>query len=581
VSRPPRPARGPIEPIVCVLVRRGRLVVAEPLFEPGDRISLPGKAQGDARAGDLVLLGGGKRGARVIRRIGRPNVARDVLEGLMLNEGLRRSFPRAVDEEAAEAAALPVERQAKRRRDLRELTTFTIDPIDARDFDDAISAQDEPGGRARIWVHIADVSAYVKPESVTELEAFRRGTSVYVPGAVEPMLPPALSNEACSLKPDVDRLAVTVEMELAGAEVRSVAFHRSLIRSNARLNYEQIDEVFAGREPAVEPWAGPLATARRVATALDDARRARGSALDVESTEPSFEFDERGNAVAVHHDEQTEAHRLIEHLMILANEQVATFLAERKVPTLYRVHERPDPRAVEALVAKLEALGVPTPPITKDMTPQQAADAVGAISRIVADYVRKTGRGRSVFPSLVLRALKKAYYSPENLGHSGLASDCYCHFTSPIRRYPDLVVHRGLLAALGLGEDAPHASEMDEAGAASSAAERRAMGVERQALDVCFAFLLERRLSEDHDQEFEGEITGVIGAGAFVRFGEEGFEGFLPRRRLRGDRWHLNETETALVGEHSGKAMRLGDPVTVQVDRVDAPRGRVDLIPVG
>jgi ribonuclease R len=395
------------------------------------------------------------------------------------------------------------------------------------------------------------------------------------------MLPQALSNEACSLKPDVDRLAVTVEMELEGATVRSVAFHRSLIRSNARLNYEQIDEVFAGREPAAEPWAGPLAIARRVATALNDARRERGSALEVESTEPSFEFDERGNAVAVHHDEQTEAHRLIEHLMILANEQVATFLEGRKVPTLYRVHERPDPRAVEALVAKLEALGVPTPPITKDMTPQQAADAVGAISRMVADYVRKTGRGRSVFPSLVLRALKKAYYSPENLGHAGLASDCYCHFTSPIRRYPDLVVHRGLLAALGLGEDAPHASEMDEAGAASSAAERRAMGVERQAMDVCFGFLLERRLSEDHDQEFEGEITGVIGAGAFVRFGDEGFEGFLPRRRLRGDRWHLNETETALVGEHSGKAMRLGDPVTVQVDRVDAPRGRVDLIPSG
>jgi ribonuclease R len=574
-------ARGPIEPIVCVLVRRGRLVVAEPLFEPGDRISLPGKAQGDARAGDLVLLGGGKRGARVIRRIGRPNVARDVLEGLMLNEGLRRSFPRAVEEEAAEAAALPVERQAKRRRDLRELPTFTIDPIDARDFDDAISAQEEPGGRARIWVHIADVSAYVKPESVAELEAFRRGTSVYVPGAVEPMLPQALSNEACSLKPDVDRLAVTVEMELEDAEVRSVAFHRSLIRSNARLNYEQIDEVFAGREPAIEPWAGPLAIARRVATALNEARRERGSALEVESTEPSFEFDERGNVVAVHHDEQTEAHRLIEHLMILANEQVATFLNERKVPTLYRVHERPDPQAVEALVAKLEALGVPTPPMTKQMTPQQAADAVGAISRTVADYVRTTGRGRSVFPSLVLRALKKAYYSPENLGHAGLASECYCHFTSPIRRYPDLVVHRGLLAALGLGEDAPHASEMDEAGAASSAAERRAMGVERQALDVCFAFLLERRLSSDHDQEFEGEITGVIGAGTFVRFGEEGFEGFLPRRRLRGDRWHLNETETALVGEHSGKAMRLGDPVTVQVDRVDAPRGRVDLIPVG
>ncbi|HEX6714332.1 MAG TPA: RNB domain-containing ribonuclease [Thermoleophilaceae bacterium] len=569
-----RPPRGPVEPIVCVLTKRGRLTVAEPLFESGDRISLPGKALGDARVGDIVLIGGGKRGARVVRRIGRPNVARDVLEALMLDQGLRRSFPRRVEEEAAEAAA-PADPSG--RRDLRELPTFTIDPIDAKDFDDAISAEAVDGDRARIWVHIADVSAFVPPDGVVELEAFRRGTSVYVPGAVEPMLPQALSNDACSLRPHVDRLTVTVEMEIQGAEVLSVAFHRSIIRSDARLNYDQIDDVFAGRERAEDPWAEPLAVARRVATALHDARRARGSALEVESTEPSFEFDDRGDIVAVHHDEQTESHRLIEHLMILANEQVAEFLAERKVPTLYRIHERPDPRAVHSLVAKLEALDVPTPALPDEMTPQQAADAVGEISRMVADYVRRSGRGAAIFPSLVLRALKKAYYSPQNLGHAGLASPCYCHFTSPIRRYPDLVVHRGLLAALGVDDARPHASDMDEAGVAASAAERRALDVERSALDVCFAFLLESRLREDYDQEFEGEITGVIGGGAFVRFGQEGFEGFLPRRRIRGDRWHLSETETALMGEHSGRAMRLGDSVTVQVDRVDAPRGRVDL----
>jgi ribonuclease R len=560
---------------VCVLTKRGRLVVAEPLFEQGDRISLPGNAQGDARIGDIVLVGGGKRGARVFRRVGRPNIARDVLEALMLDRGLRRSFPRRVEEEAAEAAASAIDPAG--RRDLRELPTFTIDPIDAKDFDDAISAEELDGGRARVWVHIADVSAFVREDGVIELEAFRRGTSVYVPGAVEPMLPPALSNDVCSLRPHVDRLAVTVEMEVEGADVRSVAFHRSIIRSDARLNYDQVDAVFAGKERAEDPWAAPLAVARRVATALHDARQARGSALEVESSEPSFEFDERGEVVAVHHDEQTESHRLIEHLMILANEQVAEFLAERKVPTLYRVHERPDARAVHSLVAKLDALGIPTPALPEEMTPQQAADAVGEASRIVSEYVRTTGRGASIFPSLVLRALKKAYYSPQNLGHAGLASPCYCHFTSPIRRYPDIVVHRGLLAALGLDDQRPQAVEMDEAGVAASAAERRALDIERDAMDVCFAFLLERRLREDYDQTFEGEVTGVIGGGAFVRFGDEGFEGFLPRRRLRGDRWHLDDTETALVGEHTGRTIRLGDPVTVQVDHVDAPRGRVDL----
>ena len=218
--------------------------------------------------GDIVLVGTGKRGARVVRKIGSPDVARDVIEALMLDRGLRRSFPRQVEDEAADPE---IEVDAA-RADLRELATFTIDPDDAKDFDDAISAE-RRDGFVRLWVHIADVSAYVRPGGAIDAEAYRRGTSVYVPGAVEPMLPEALSNRACSLRPGEDKLAVTVEMDMAGTDVRRVEFTRSLIRSDVRLTYGEVDEVFAGDARAEDPWGEPLAAAREVAAALRAAPR--------------------------------------------------------------------------------------------------------------------------------------------------------------------------------------------------------------------------------------------------------------------------------------------------------------------
>jgi ribonuclease R len=265
--------------------------------------------------------------------------------------------------------------------------------------------------------------------------------------------------------------------------------------------------------------------------------------------------------------------------MVLANERVAGYLADREIPTLYRVHERPDPSAVERLVEQLASLDVPTPPLPERMSPQQAGELAGEVSRMVADHVRRTGRGGSALSSLVLRSLKQAYYSPRNIGHAGLASPRYCHFTSPIRRYPDLVAHRALLSSLGMDDSAPRASELEEAAVQSSASEREALQLERDADDVCSAFLLERVLAERReDALFEGEVVGLIGAGAFVRFADDGFEGFLPARRLR-DYWLLNEEGTVLVAERSGRRLRMGDPVSVVVGRIDPPRGRVDLYP--
>jgi ribonuclease R len=568
------------QPLVAVLERRGRFLVGEPLFGRGPRTAVE---RGGADEGDLVLVGAGKRGARVVRRLGRPDVARDVLEGLMLDRGLYRTYPRAATAEAEGAADDPY--AAGDRVDLTALPTFTIDPDDARDFDDAVSARREDG-HVRVWVHIADVTAYARPGGPLEREAFRRGTSVYVPGAVEPMLPEVLSNRACSLRPGEDRLAVTVEMEVHGTDVRNVSFHRSRVRSDRRLTYGEVDEVFAGRARAEEPWAAPLEAAREVARALQERR----DSLELGAPEPAFEFDSDGHVAGVRYEAQTESHRLIEQLMILANEQVAGYLADARLPTLYRVHERPEPQSVVRLADQLASLAVPTPPIPENMSQQQAAELVTEISRIVA---RETAigappaepaasarrPGRTAIGTLVLRALKQAYYLPKNLGHAGLGSPRYTHFTSPIRRYPDIVAHRALLQGLGIDHTAAPAYELDEAGLASSAAEREAMQIERAADDVCLAFLLQRRLADADPVDppaFEGEVSGLIEKGAFVRFGDEGFEGMLPSRRMRGW-WTLNELGTALEEEGSGRRLRLGDPVNVTVDRIETARGRVDL----
>jgi ribonuclease R len=562
-------------------------------------VGSPGSKKG-GREGDLVLVAPPSRssGGRILRKLGRPDVARDVLEGLMLDRGLARGFDGAVEREAASAGERVIG-SSEPRRDLRELATFTVDPASARDFDDAISARSEPDGRRRVWVHIADVSAHVPPGSLVDREARRRATSVYVPGAVEPMLPHALSSDACSLLPGVDRAAVTAELELDDARIVSAVFYRSLIRSDERLDYDRVDRIFAGTEHPADPWREPLGVAREAAAALGNAR-AQSGALALDSSEPEVSFDERGNVSEITGRVQTESHRLIEHLMIAANEAVASFLSQRRIPTLYRVHESPEPERVERLADQLASLQVPTPAIPEPMSRTQAAALLGPISLQVEQHLkRQSGRGRIALTSLVLRSLKQAYYSPRNLGHAGLRSVAYCHFTSPIRRYPDLVCHRALLSAVGAGEREPASAELAELGVWTSEREREAMVIERDADDIVSCFALERELLKaGPTHSYRGEVAGLISAGAFVAFapdspGGDGsgpaggppFEGMLPVRMMRGEGgrewWELNEQGTILEGERSGSAIRLGDEIAVKVSRVDTIRGRVDLEPAG
>lgn len=507
--------------------------------------------------------------------------AREAVEKLLREQLGFRGFRAGLESEAA-AAAATAERHSGARRDLTALATFTVDPATARDFDDAVSAQREGAG-ARVWIHIADVAAHVRPGSPLDVEARRRANSTYVPGAVEPMLPHALSSEACSLAPGVERLAVTAEIELGpGAEVASARFYRSRIRSDARLDYDQLDAIFAGRTEPPEDVVEPLAAAREVARALGE-RRGETS-LEVESSEPEFAFDAAGNVVAAHGVPQTEAHRLIERLMILTNEQVAELLQRRRVPAIYRVHAQPDPPRIERLVEQLAALGIPTPPLGQGLSAREAGRVAAEASRQVAREAARRGHGREAYTSLVLRSLKQAQYSERNSGHAGLGSAAYAHFTSPIRRYPDLVAHRALLAALGEGEEAPRLAETRDVAADCSARERDSMKIERAADDVCAAYLLERELGErGPDAEFEGEVSGVIRAGAFVSFGGEladVYEGMLPARRLPGSRYELNREEVALVNREKS-TFRLGDPVKVRVAGVDPGRGRVELEPAG
>ncbi len=574
-----------------MIERRGKFLVAEPFFGPGPRLAVSRDSRYDV--GDLVAVlpgasGRGGKGsrARVQRRIGRPGVARDVIEALMVDRGLARAFDPAVSREATQSSEIDRSGDLG-RRDLRSLPTFTIDPTAAKDFDDAISCTDADGGAGwTVWVHIADVCAYVRPRSVVDREGYGRATSVYVPGAVEPMLPPELSNGACSLVPDEDRLAVTVEMLIRGREVVSVAFYRSVIRSDRRLTYEQVDRIFSGVERAPGEWGSGLASARAAARALEQKRSGR-SALELSSAEPEFSFDRGGNVTGVVAVAQTESHRLIEQLMIAANEQVAKFLESRKLPALYRVHERPEPMAVERMLDQLSSLGVPTPPmLAGPLTAQQAADVAGEASRMVAAWLAAHEmKGARALNRIVLRSLKQAYYADGNRGHSGLQLSSYCHFTSPIRRYPDIICHRSLLSAVTGEEPAPESSWVGQAGPWTSDRERRAMSIERDADDIARCFLLELRLSEEPrggaGKVFEGEIVGLIGAGAFVAFGEDGaYEGMLAVRRLRDDWWELNEHGTALIGTRRGGALRLGDPIKITVGGVDAPRGRVDLLPL-
>lgn len=554
----------------------GRGLAVEPAFESGPPLRL-GKQGRQGRIGDLVTALVSRGGPRVVAVHGASGSPRAAMAALLASEGLGRPFPNAVLAEA-DAAAEQAGILDPGRHDLTGQRVITIDPEGAKDHDDAIAVAAQ-GESVRLWVHIADVARYVPLGGPIDREAARRGCSVYVPGTVDPMLPQVLSNDVCSLRPGADRKVVTVEMLVdATGAVAETRFQRATIHSRRRLTYPEVDRLFAGGTLGDGALEADLHLLRTLAARLRGRRMTRG-ALGIETAEPMFRFDgDRLTGVAM--EGQTVAHGLVEECMIAANEAVARYMIARGRPTIFRLHEDPRSAGIELLYERLSALGVAVPPLPEGpLTPDQCALASVRASQAVAIHTARRGGARAL-PVLVLRALRQAHYSAEFVGHSGLASSAYLHFTSPIRRYPDLAAHRALLDALGLGPPAADAAELAFEAERSSLAERDATAVERRADRICLAFLLTDLLRDDPDRVFEGEVTGIGESGAFVAYGTDlAFDGYLAARRIEGDWWRPDPLEVMLVGDDTGRRIAIGDPISVRVVGVEPLRGRVDLAP--
>jgi ribonuclease R len=541
--------------VVGEVSTRGRVVVAEPYFEPGPALTLGHRAAVDAAPGDLVSVVPDGRGRGLLDRVlGRPNDPAAVMHALAVEAGAADPWP-------ADAAVGDVPPAGHDRLDLRDLETLTIDPEGAKDHDDALSVAGD-----RVYVHIADVAAHVPAGSGLDAEAARRGTSVYLPGRVDPMLPAELSSDRCSLRAGSDRLAVSHALD-PGPEV---SVHRTLIRSDHTLTYPQAQAILDGG-PAPEGLAAAVRRSAALAADLRRRRMARGAlAIETREIEIALGAGTLDARVRAH----TPAHGLIEELMILANRRVAELIVEAGRPALHRVHEPPEAGSIAVLLERLEALGVPTPPAPALHGGPETARYTGLLSRAVMRHAAREGRGVEAWPGMVLRSVRKARYDPTPLGHSGIAARHYCHFTSPIRRYPDLVCHRALLATLGLGDGDASGSGLRDLAAHCSQAERDAERLERRGTAICLAFLLERRLyDEGWETPFEGEVVGLIEAGVFVRFGEV-FEGFMPARLWHGERAALDPLGVSMFSR-SGRRLRLGDGVSVTVESIDRARGRI------
>ncbi|MCX7324632.1 MAG: ribonuclease R [Hyphomicrobiales bacterium] len=535
----------------------------------GKEILIQRGDEGDAKDGDLVSVTLGKVGARsglgvqrgrIKERLGSVKSERAVSLIAIHTHGIPQEFSAAAIAEAESVKPAT----ARGREDWRALPLVTIDPADAKDHDDAVHAApdddaDNPGGHV-LTVAIADVAAYVKHGSALDREALERGNSVYFPDRVVPMLPERISNDLCSLRAHEDRPALAVRITLAadGRKLRH-SFHRVLMRSMAKLAYEQAQAAIDGRpddvtRPLLEPVLNPLWTAY---AALRTAREGR-QPLELELPERKLVLDAEGRVLRVMIPERLDAHRLIEECMVLANVCAAESLERALSGLMYRVHDEPSIEKMRGLGEVLASIG-------------QKLPKAGALQPALFNRILGTVKGtehETFINEVVLRSQAQALYSPENIGHFGLNLRKYAHYTSPIRRYADLIVHRALITHLRLGDDGLRADtsrkELVRIGELISASERRAMAAERETIDRLVAYFLADQIGAS----FEGRIAGVTKSGLFVKLNETGADGFVPAATIGADYYAYDEAAHSLTGSRSGESFRLGDTVSVKLVEV-------------
>jgi ribonuclease R len=479
---------------------------------------------------------------------------------------LPHQFTSAAMKEAQTLSPTPLLQDYGDRVDLRGVPTFTIDGENARDFDDAVSIERVGEGGVKLYVSISDVSHYVKEGSALDDEAYLRGTSVYFPDRAIPMFPPELSNEICCLHPRVDRLTLTAELRYDGkGERREVRFYPSVIRSNERMTYTWVRKILVDEEPELrEKFSLLLPSLDLMADLCQKLRQkriARG-AIDFDLPEPEVILNLQGETKDIIRAERNLAHQIIEEFMIAANEAVAQFMEERGFPFIYRIHEPPKKEAMDEFRRFISHLGYK---MRKESDP-----SAKEFQRVLSEVKGKPEE--RVVNEILLRSMKWAKYSAKNLGHFGLASDHYTHFTSPIRRYPDLIVHRLLKKALSKEEVRISEEFLASRADHLSSRERVAMEAEREILDRYRVRFMKDKVGD----EFGGVISGVTAFGFFVELKDVFVEGLVRMTSLHDDYYQYHEKKYCLMGERTHKTFRIGDEVRVRVDRVDPERRHID-----